>query len=390
MLPIQILGNLASTTVAAVGQITNASEILNQTFELGKNTYESWNKVWDYTIFAPRLNYLWDNLVSLGLKLAFLSIIYLVLTEGMDFIRQQDYSALISMFVWPVVIAFFLGHNGYLLASTLKIVRNFAVHETHQIYQIKIGDFNLKDSLIVYQITSNELDAIDAAIKPCQGQSGEELKTCVNGAMEEIRALHGDNEEAAYAFGIRGGLKGLRDFLGGVIGFNPKLPGPAGAIMQIPGVKTIIAHGFRSGYAKILKAIGWCLQWAFVNTLEISLLLSALVSPLALGLSLLPIQGRAIIGWIIGYISLWGISLGYSIITGLMAWVMVNSGLEAIADLAFIFYLAVFAPSLATTIMTLNGMAIHQGVVNNMNEIKDAISSGISFVSGAISKLAMV
>ena len=370
---------------------SRASEILQQSLDLASNTSVSWDEVWDYTIFNLQNNYLWDNLVALGLKLALISVLYMALMEGPNFVKQQDYAALVELFVWPVIIMIFLTHNGYLLAKTIQITRTIALYEINQVYQTQIDGISLHDSLVEYQITSTALDAIDGSVKSCQGKSAQELEACLRRAATKVEKIYSDSETTAREVipSKKGGLlAGLRKHvLPMMFSFNSSV-NSAINLSQVPGVNRIVSHAFKSGYVQILKTVAYCVQWAFANGLEVALLLSALIAPLALGLSLLPIQGRPIVGWLIGYVTLWGVPLGYAIIVGLTSWVMVHSQLEALADLAFTLYLSLFASSLATSVMTLSGIAIHQGVINNIDAIKNVISEALSFTTGVALKIA--
>ncbi len=87
--------------------IHSATAILQQSLDLAQNTAAAWQELWEYTIFDPQTNYLWDEMVSLGLKLAVISLVYVTLTEGSDYLEKQDYSSILSLFIWPLVIVFF-------------------------------------------------------------------------------------------------------------------------------------------------------------------------------------------------------------------------------------------------------------------------------------------
>ena len=269
--------------------------------------------------------------------------------------------------------------------------RAIANQEINLVYSIQIGDLNLAQALVKYQVTTNAVDAIDSAFGSCKDLSGQKFLDCIIREGVLAKQIYNNAIDAVSDAGIPGGLSGLKNYLGSEI---TELQMPKKLTVQYfqqsKNLQDVIAHAFKSGYVRILKTIGYWLQWGVCNTIEASLLLSALVSPLALGLSLLPIQGRPIIGWLIGYFALWGIPLGYALVAGLGAWVVVWSHLEAIADAAFLGYLVIFAPSLAATIMTFNGIAIHQGVISNVNEIKNFVSEMLSFGTNILLKFSSV
>jgi len=362
-----------------------ANGILQKSADLTQNTADSWEKVWDYAIFNPTHNYLWDSLVDLGLKLALLSVLWMAFTQGTTFIKKQDYSSIALLTIWPIVISYLMSNNGVMLARTIEVTNVLARSETAQVYEAQIYGVSLYQSLMITKATSLGMDAIEGIFSGCRDKSQELLAECLKErgttAREVIDVL--DREIAGSGTQV---LRGLEKEYGRVVLWTRRLSKER----QPKSAGLTTADIFGRTFTRGIKTILHLIQWCFVNSLEISLLLSALVSPLALGLSLVPIQGRPIIGWLIGYFALWGIQIGYSMIAGLMAWVVVNSQLEAVADLAFLAYLAIFAPSLATGAMTFSGMAIHQGVMNNIDEIKDVISDVISFGTGVILKVAQI
>jgi hypothetical protein len=102
-----------------------------------------------------------------------------------------------------------------------------------------------------------------------------------------------------------------------------------------------------------------------------------------MGLSLLPFQGKPILAWLIGIFSLIGIQLGYNIIVGLTSTVMTaaqNQG-QGISisdsDLAFLLFLSIFSPALATLVASGGGIAVYQSISNNIKGIVDLVSNAI-------------
>lgn len=104
-----------------------------------------------------------------------------------------------------------------------------------------------------------------------------------------------------------------------------------------------------------------------------------------MGLSLLPLQGRPIWAWATGFLSLFGVQLGYNIIVGLAAVVLVNSGAELASDVAFLFFISIFAPGLALLIAGGGGIALYNGIAGNAKQLVDVFSNAI----GAATTLAI-
>ncbi len=106
-----------------------------------------------------------------------------------------------------------------------------------------------------------------------------------------------------------------------------------------------------------------------------------------MGLSLLPFQGRPIFAWLTGFISLLGAQLGYNILVGLVAAVVVRSGGEIVTDITFAAFLSIFAPALSILIARGGGIALYNGISNNIKSMLDFASNAIGVASSvAIAK----
>ena len=141
---------------------------------------------------------------------------------------------------------------------------------------------------------------------------------------------------------------------------------------------------FRSTVLPIIRLILRSLQWAFVKILEASYLLTALFVLLGMGLSLLPVQGKPIWAWLIGFISLFGVQLGYNIVVGLVAVVIVKSDAELVTDIAFLFFLAVLSPVLAVLIAKGGGTALYSAIAKNTKQLTDIASNAIGVIPGKL------
>lgn len=354
---------LAQTTT---GQ---ALDILRDSLELSNNTAQSWASLWNQTIFFYNQSALWIALVTLGLTLAGASVLYLAVTEGKEIIEKQAWSGLATMLIWPLIVAVFLGNNGGLLSESIKFIRGVGLNEIQTVQEIQLSDFTLRQALQQISITQAAREQIDAIYNECIGKQGMDFADCLTEnrpAIEQILA------EAERANGRT--LQALRDFVQGLftVVANP------GQIGENIANGNFSASVFRSIAIPIVRFILSSIQWAFVNLLEASLLLTAAFAPIAMGLSLLPLQGRPIFAWLIGFISLLGVQLGYNIIVGLTAIVVVNSNGELITDIAFLFFLAIFAPILAVLISSGGGIALYRGISNNTKRIVDLISVSAS------------
>jgi len=130
---------LAQITPPTSGAEGSSLDIVSESINLAKTTSESWDKVWISTI-DPIASGLWVGLVSLGITLAAVSILFLTLSSGKDIIEKQSWSELAALFVWPLVIMLFLGANGKLLANTVIFTRSFAYRQVQSVLEAQLGE----------------------------------------------------------------------------------------------------------------------------------------------------------------------------------------------------------------------------------------------------------
>jgi hypothetical protein len=133
----------------------------------------------------------------------------------------------------------------------------------------------------------------------------------------------------------------------------------------------------------IIQFILYIMQWAVVNLIEAALLMTALFAPIAVALSLLPLAGRPIFAWLSGFLGILAVQMGYNILVGLMAFVIVNidNVSEVISSMGFLMFSAVFSPYLAYEIGRGGGVALYQGISNRAIFAVQAMSSLLAQVT---------
>lgn len=369
---LKLLGQIVPQPTGGEG---DAFGIVNGSIDLAKKTSVSWDQSWE-TLFDTQQSGLWYGLVKLGIALAAISILYLTMTSGKEIIDRQSWSELAAMFAWPLVIMLFLGQTGNLLAKTVLMSRAFGTHIVTGVLEVQLGEIQFKKAIGDVAITGTYRTQIEDLYRECQPKVGEELINCWKSKQPVAEQIVKNAEQTA-----GGPLKGLQDFakslvdIGLGLGQGP-VGGPVGGGVGT-GVQLLLDPGsvFRSTAIPIIRFVLYALQWAFVNMLEAALLMTALFSPVAMGLSLLPLQGRPIWAWLSGFLALFGLQLGYNIVVGLSAAILVKSGAELASDVAFLMFLSIFAPILSTLIAAGGGIALYNGIASNVKQIADVASN---------------
>jgi hypothetical protein len=345
----------------------NAFQIVSQSIDLARNTAEAWNTVWVET-FDRLDGGLWGGLVNLGLVLAAISILFVVVTTGREIIEKQSWAELVQMFIWSLIIIMFLGNNGALLSQSTLAIRGFAHDRVMSVLEVQLGELTFRNAISQVGISSAARQALENLYSECERLVGDELLQCWSEKQEQAEQILAEAERQA-----GGPLEQLRRFVGGLVNAASE------------GLGEYVGAVLRSVYVPFIRMLLVAVQWAFVNMLEASLLLTALFAPIAMGLSLLPLQGRPIWAWLTGFMSLFGVQLGYNIVVGLGAVVVVRSGGELITDVAFLAFLSIFARGLAVLIAGGGGIALYNGISNNVKSVIDFSSNAI----GAVTRLAV-
>jgi hypothetical protein len=130
-------------------------------------------------------------------------------------------------------------------------------------------------------------------------------------------------------------------------------------------VDTLVQTSSQALAQQFLK--GW--QWAFANMLELAMLLTGLIGPIAVAGSVVPLQGRPLWAWLVGFFSLGMAKFSYNVIVGLAATVIVAADAQTQGDFGFLLLIGVLAPILALAIAGGAGMAVFRGVSGGVTRV---------------------
>jgi hypothetical protein len=165
-----------------------ALQIITDSVNLARATALAWDSVW-INLFQPLDSGLWIGLVKLGLTLAACSILFLVLTSGKEIIDRQSWSELAAIFVWPIVIAIFLGGNGNLLSQTIIVSRNLAAGQVQSVLNAQLGELTFKNAISQVGISNIAKQQLENLYSECRGKIGEELVQCWQSKQESAQQM---------------------------------------------------------------------------------------------------------------------------------------------------------------------------------------------------------
>ncbi|GFE69098.1 hypothetical protein [Chroococcus sp. FPU101] len=320
----------------------NAINLLNKSIELNKTTTESWSTLWNSAISEN--SFFWFSVATIGIAIAGLGITYIVFTEARKIVEEQDYKQLLRLMIWPLVIAILLGQNATLAANTIiniKLASDAILAKSQEIQWAGVTFQTALNEINTYSVGRTALEQV---YKECIGLQDQAFYNCLQDKQSEAQEILNQLQQISN---------------NGAVGWLQEL-------LQDP-INTLAT----STFIPALRLVFYIVQWAVVNVLESLLLLHCLYAPIALGASILPVSNRPIIEWFVGLFSIYGIKLGYNLCVGFGAIIITYSKSFQFTDLAFLCYIAFFAPWVAWAYARGGGQNLVTAMQSNLQAVKD-------------------
>jgi hypothetical protein len=379
---------MISTFFAQAGS-SNAVEVLQDALLLSEETRESWQKTWDFSLVADPTT-LWAASVNFAFGIAAFGMLYLALREGNDVLKQQSWGKLVEMVTWPFIVVFMLGNNGFMLSEVVLALRGVGQSLLDDILKTSLGGVKMQTAIQNVNLNAITIARIRQVYADCDGAVGAQLTTCFDNAQAEAQGMI-DSAKAGFE-----GFDAIAatNFLNNALDLVPLDPLAKAAIKVGNEVAVdAVSNGIDSAFATMLQkpflplieAILYTLQWVAVNLSEAALIMTALFAPIALAMSLMPIAGRMIFAWLAGFIGILSYQLGYNILVGLIAFVIINmkGTAETLNGLGFLFFSALGAPWIAFQIGQGGGIALYQGLSRRAAAIADGVADAVKLVARA-------
>ncbi|MFK8185201.1 MAG: hypothetical protein AB8B99_17655 [Phormidesmis sp.] len=353
--------------------VDGATRIMKDAVRVNQDAIASWNDKWE-NIFDSRL---FEIIVYMSIFAGVVAITVWMVEElkdfdGGDFLFKRSFYT--NLF-WSFFVMAMLVPNGDRLEALVQGIHSFGQQFNQQALEFQLNDIALEDAIRA-TVGRGTLQAdIQAQSNQCVGLIGDRQFACLGNAHQQVSEMItayeeeylvglpqpfydleqslGENLAPANAADIIDGERGTlaRINAGALEGQRDDLPGIGGGAFR-----GALLGALGGAVQSITQTILLAMQWAFVNLLELAMLLTAMVSPFALTLSFLPGKGRPIIAWIVGYLSMVMVQFYYNIMIGIMANVVLNSNAYDING--FLIVMAIFGPLLAMKLAQGGGIAV--------------------------------
>jgi ABC-type multidrug transport system fused ATPase/permease subunit len=281
---------------------------------------------------ASAVDGLWNDVLGGGLYAAIARLgVFFAVGTLLIFIVQWtkqmvdgENSKAFSELIWPIVVIVLLANNATNLALCTRGLREIINQTNQTLLTSTSNSVRLQEAYQKVVQHSGAESAVRGLMAQCNAIADPQQQTeCLKNAAdqaEEIADQSNDDKKSWFPD------FGLSEFL-------------STNIFQ-------------------LAVRGWLIAFsiAFQWLIEISLLLTGLLGPLAVGGSLLPVGQKAIFAWVTGFFSVGMVKLSFNIICGLVATLVLNA--DANDPLIFAFATGLLAPILSLILAAGAGMAV--------------------------------
>jgi hypothetical protein len=335
------------------------NEILDNGVATSQSLADGWDNQWLGLLQNNTSDNLYRALTNLGIFFAVGTLLFFMIQFLKDLI-SYEYTRPISALIWPFIVVVLLSNsgNGSILSNLTLGMRDFLNTVNQQV--VVSADANK-----IYQQALNMSIAEEVAgslLRPCQSLTGEQQTQCFVKAAEKVNFLW---QKYRDTYGNQNWINRLQTKIDNIrygTGF-----------VSETSFNSLLGSTVQTSIKSFLIS----LQYAFQNLIEATMLLIALLGPIAVGASLLPVAGKPIFAWLTGFLSIGIAKISFNIIAVLTAAVIVNGpGQNASADpdlMWFIIFLGILAPILSLLVAAAGGFAVFSAISNTSSLVKERI-----------------
>ena len=344
------------------------TQLFNKGLDAARSISNSWDETWQDVLSGSSDSglTLYGEIARVGEIFAVGTLLFLMISF-MKKLNNGDYSALASLLL-PILVSYLLFNNGSNLANFTLGLRDM-IDDTNQKLLVKTSrGLRLDEIFRQAQGSTTTQKQITSWLKQCEALSADKQTQCLDKAVTQSENLLRDYQ------GVFGVSKWLSNRLNDLNQLRTAITDDPLSLFSLdnPLIWTVIGSNTES--LTYTALIG--LQMAFQHAVEISMLLTALFGPIAIGGSLLPVDWAAlpVCAWLTGFLSLGMLKLGFNIVAGLSAVVFVNA--ESTDPLWFPMFLGIFAPILASGIAVGGGLAVWASLTTVVQSAIGTLSLG--------------
>ena len=355
----------AYSMTSFVAQAGDSTRLIEDSINQIESIQEAWDSHWSEIFTSANGLYLGINQFAAIILVG--TFIFFAVGWVKDAVERGIFPALPHI-IWLLVIATLLYNNGTMLGTITLGIRNVINDQTKTVLEVQVGEISMLEALNDVVVSQQAKDLIQQEYASCEAKEGQAQVQCLIDAGERTKErLQDEYRDTGFW------SPGVQNLWARVVAITEKVEAesqqsddrrfvnPLGDII----VETVVQTANQALALKFLK--GW--QWAFSSILELAMLLTGLMGPIAVAGSAVPLQARPLWAWLTGFFSLGMAKFSYNIIIGLAAMVLVTAEAQSQSDFGFLLLIGVLAPILALAIAGGAGMAVFRGVSGGVTRI---------------------
>lgn len=287
----------------------------------------------------------------------------------------------IAAFIWPFLVVVLLANSGVALSTMTLVTRNYIVGDNPGVdcsqlnsqcsinslitsKQLPGEDISLKNAYRVALDASVGQEAAGSFLRPCEALTGQQQCYCLNAGKGKFEALQQSYQKAYenLAPPLSSSpiwMESLSTRIADAVNYACATEGAEKLQSSELTFNAILGSTWQASLKGFLIAI----QYAFQNLIEVAMLMVAILGPLAVGASLLPVGGKPIWAWLTGLISLGIAKLSFNVIAGVTALMVYKAGDSD--PMWFMVFIGILAPLVALAIAAAGGFAVFSAISNS-------------------------
>ena len=323
-----------------------------------------WEQIGDSELYYGVL-----NISKLFIAIGLFFIIYKVYSQMAEN-KISDYKAIVAAFIWPLIAVILLVEPPNLRGETITRYTN--------IWNISVGLRNLVNKLdseivtgligkdkadprLVFQDLTNQYNNTITNMAGCNMGDPQLSLLCTSEMANNIS--NQGNEQG----GLGGTLKKLADDFLSNVGNLPNQT--IGAVVDLSKDPNLIfkysTHPFamlqRLALEPILNGILIALSVCFGLVLELSLLLVAVIAPLAVAMSFIPLQTNTIFSWLTGVVTIAMTKISFTLLTTMASYFAFDVNYGGINTSIYLL-IGIAAPFIAGSVGSFSASAVYSGI----------------------------
>lgn len=343
--------------------VVGGAEILDKNASQANDINLAWDLLWQKIFAEP--NALWLLIVYLAsFVVSFTFIAFAIAFISGIISGRLDIS--LTNFIWLIAVLFLLSNSGRPLTNINLFVRDFTHAQVRNIYEINLIGVQINEAMTDILVSGDAKEQISNIFSRCDGISGTAQLNCLLDAQQEALLVLNEIQKRYDFLGVD--LRGVARLVFRINNLSLRDKASLGLSILKPGTGTIAGELIKSkeyvnpfsmpAFLPMLRFTLKQIQWVILNGIEAALLLTGLYAPIAVALSIVPIQTRAITIWFFGVISLSSVIWSYAILVGFIATVISLSQTELQSEAGFLMFLAFGSPLIAFGLSKGGGTAL--------------------------------